>query len=274
MSLTANARGPVIIDVGPDGIYGFYARMRSQLSADLPSAFVWAGLWLWVLSWPSEFVIYQVTPDISVVGIIKVVLGLSSAQLAWRLVKALSFGLRWLRLEAQGLYWIERNEHSYRVTLLRRDGSFQFNTLTWEQRLDQEVSSVRHRRQAFLRDGPALIIRVVGFVLIPTAINLAYHELSYFEWGRAVVTFLRDWKAVGVVEWLWFFFCIVPGAVALGLLAVDELTYRAGAQFVPGAKVLDPPRPPRTLESVHAQKFHGAADFVPADDAADHMSGS
>ena len=274
MAATGQRGGSVKIDVGADGIYGFYAQLRSQLATHLAPALILLGVWLWAVTWPQGFFIYELTPDVSVVGIIKLALALFAAKSWWHVVKGLWFGLRWLRLEAQGLHWVQLNEHSYRVTFYRSDGSLQYDKLTRQQRLDQEVSSIRHRRQVLLRGAPVLAALVIGFLLIPAGIDVVNAELRYFDWGASVIGFLQDWHEVEAVQWLWFFFGIVPKAVPVALVVLDELIYRSGAQFIPGAKVLDPVRPPRTLESIHDQRVHGAADFVPADDAANRMSGS
>lgn len=259
-----------LIDVGSGGITGWYKQMVGGLRANLASAIISLGLWQWVLSWPPHLL--QISPGLSVPGIIKFFLMLWTLSVWGKIAISGWHGWLWLRLEAAGMHWVRLNDNVYRVTFWRRDGNLQFDRSTWHHRLDEEISCLRHRRTAILREGGHLAALAAIFLLIAAVFDFLYREIAYLDGGRSLVSFLRHWNLAGVVLWLWFFFVIVPKSVEVGLIVLDEFVYRLGAQFVPGAKVRDRMLPPKTLETVRAQKVHGAADFVRAGEAARQMS--
>ena len=63
--------------------------------------------------------------------------------------------------------------------------------------------------------------------------------------------------------------------MTVGVIAalLDELVYRSGAQFIAGAKVLEPGAWRISRQNVEDQKAHGDADFVPAAEAVRRMFG-
>ena len=63
--------------------------------------------------------------------------------------------------------------------------------------------------------------------------------------------------------------------MTVGVIAalLDELVYRSGAQYITGAKVLEPGAWRLSRQNVEEQKAHGDADFVTAAEAVRRMAG-
>ena len=66
---------------------------------------------------------------------------------------------------------------------------------------------------------------------------------------------------------------MIPKTVAAIAALLDELVYRSGAQFVAGAKVLEPGAWRLGRQNVEQQKAHGNANFVTAAEAVRRMFG-
>ena len=126
--------------------------------------------------------------------------------------------LRWLMLEAKGMEWatIETGgDRAFRVTYRRGGGEGLVSLATREQRGVEELDYGRKRR------GPVIVcwIVLVAAFLVRT---VAYEYSEYLGWA---VTYL-----------------VLPLFIAkAGTEIIYSLAYRAGAQFIPGAKVLDAP---------------------------------
>jgi hypothetical protein len=61
--------------------------------------------------------------------------------------------------------------------------------------------------------------------------------------------------------------------VAVIAALLDELVYRSGAQYITGAKVLEPGAWRLSRQNVEEQKAHGDADFATAAEAVRRMAG-
>jgi hypothetical protein len=241
--------------------------MRDLFAAHAANVVLAIGIWAWVLKWPASFVISQLTPDISIVRLLKLGLLAWSAREFWEFGRGLWFGGRWLQLELQGMHWVKRNDQLYRVIYLRPDGSLRYDRATRQSCLDEEVALRLSRREALPSAGPRLLAYLLIWAAFPLIPMILSREIGFYDWGRSFVAFLYEWDAVGIVMWLWFFFRIVPEAVGL-----DEAVYRAGAQFCPGAHVRETVAPEKMLETIYAQEIYGKGGFDQANDAARQLS--
>jgi len=88
-----------------------------------------------------------------------------------------------------------------------------------------------------------------------------------------VVADLQGWDALNILSWLLFLFAVIPRTAELVAALADELVYRSGAQFIPGAKVTGARPVPLGRQHVEAQNAHGDADFVSAAEAIRRMTG-
>src|ERR1017187_1644840 len=70
-----------------------------------------------------------------------------------------------------------------------------------------------------------------------------------------------------------FLFFVIPKTVEVIAALLDELVYRSGAQFIAGAKVLDPGASRLDRRDAEDQHAHGDADFVTAAEAVRRMAG-
>ena len=146
---------------------------------------------------------------------------------------------------------------------VRRNGEYSYDPTVREVRLNEELTTIRARR---IRLGTAAAIAAVAIIV----------------WlrGQAFIgTFysvLPAWAVLFRVKWavpLVFFFVVIPMTVAVIAALVDELVYRSGAQYITGAKVLEPGAWRLSRQNVEDQKAHGDADFVTAAEAVRRMFG-
>jgi hypothetical protein len=229
---------------------------------------IYAGYFaLWLSKWPiypgyrllhepDGSVFYGVLATLIVVGLV--------ATGSWYLAKAAWFALRWLRLEARGVRWhITDSGEPYRIMWVRRNGEYFYDPSVRELRLNDELTTLRARR---VRLGTAAAIAVVAIIV----------------WlrGQAFIgsfySVLPAWAVLFLVNWalpLVFFFVAIPMTVAVIAALADELVYRSGAQYVTGAKVLEPGAWRVGRQSVEDQKAHGDAEFETAEEAVRRMFG-
>lgn len=161
--------------------------------------------------------------------------------LAVLLIPMLGLGLyhaiAWLRLEAKGM------EYSYgslgpagglfRVSHRISADEALLDRFSRDQRKSMEIATVLRRRKDWLLSTLALCVSVVA-----TYIAYAYEPWVGWAAGIAVLGPSTAW-------WLRSNF--------------DAIAYRLGAQFIPGAKVLDLPVPRPDGSEVADQKAHGEA---------------
>jgi hypothetical protein len=232
-------------------------------------ALIYAGyVALWLSKWPvypgyrllhepDGSVFYGVLATLIVAGLVAIG--------SWWLAKAAWFAMRWLRLEARGALWhITDSGEPYRIMWLRRNGEYLYDSAaTRDKRANEELDTLRARR---IRFGKAAAIAAVAIIV----------------WlrGQAFIgTFysvLPAWAVIFLVKWgvpLVFFFVVIPMTVAVIAALVDELVYRSGAQYITGAKVLEPGAWHLSRQNVEEQKAHGDADFVTAAEAVRRMAG-
>ena len=226
---------------------------------------------LWLLRWPaspqfrllyepSNSVFYGVLATLVVVGLV--------AKGTWGLAKTEWFALRWLRLEARGVLWhISDNGESYRTMWLRRNGEYLYDpTTTRDKRANEELITLRERR---IRLGKVSAITAISiFVWLQ---GQTFVETFYPVFSAGFVGFLQSVLPTSIV--LVFFFVVIPQSVGVIAALLDELVYRSGAQFVAGAKVLEPGAGRLSQRNVEQQKAHGDADFVTAEEAVRRMFG-
>jgi hypothetical protein len=188
---------------------------------------------------------------------------------ARELLKSLWFGLRWVRLEGRGMRWHTADSGEvYRILWLRPDGEFLYDTTIRDHRLQQELTSIRARRQRIAKALLAAAISFAAWLKGPDLVASLYPALS-----DDVVTFLQQWDALAILAWLLFLFAVIPSTAELIAALADELAYRSGAQFIPGAKVTGARPVPLGRQDVEAQNAHGDADFVSAAEAIRRMTG-
>jgi hypothetical protein len=244
----------------------FYSRIlpaaRSGTVALIYSGYV--GLWLsrWPAASPQFRLLHQPYNN-SVYGVLAtlIVVGLI-AKGSWELAKAEWFGLRWLRLEARGVLWhITDSSEPYRTMWLRRNGECLYNTeATRDKRTSEELTTLRERRIRLGKVSAIAAIAIIIWLQGQTFIETFYPVLS-----AEFVSFLQTVLPISVL--LVFFFVVIPQTVGVISALLDEMVYRSGAQFVRGAKVLEPGAWRLGQQNVEQQKAHGDADFVAAEEA-------
>jgi hypothetical protein len=227
---------------------------------------------LWLGAWPSD-------PDLPWLhqpwgsdiagGVTMAIIACLLFVAARELLKALWFGLRWLRLEGMGMRWhVSDNGDAYRIVWLRPSGEYLFDNTIRDHRMQQELMAMRERKKRFVTRLAATAISVLVWLLAPQLIGQAYGWLP-----PDIAASLTQWDVLPILTGLLFLFAVIPNAAGLVVALADELVYRAGAQFIPGAKVLGS-RPVRVgRQEVEAQKAHGNADFETAAEAIRRMTG-
>lgn len=185
------------------------------------------------------------------------------------LLKALWLGLRWLRLEGQGMHWHTADSgEAYRILWLKPDGEFLYDTTIRDHRLQQEMLAIRSRRQNIAKALLATVIAYAVWLLGPDVVAYFYPLLP-----DDAVSFLHTSPTLLILVWLVFLFGVIPCTAGLLAALADELVYRSGAQFISGAKVLGARPVPLGRQHVEAQNAHGDADFVSAAEAIRRMTG-
>jgi hypothetical protein len=188
---------------------------------------------------------------------------------ATELLKALWFGLRWLRLEGMGMRWhVSDNGDAYRIVWLRPSGEYLFDNTIRDHRMQQELTAIRERKKRFASSLAGTAISLVVWLIAPRLLGQTYDWLS-----PDIVATLNQWDALSLLSWLLFLFFVIPKAAGLIAALADELVYRSGAQFIPGAKVLGSRPVPLGRKQVETQKAHGNADFETAAEAIRRMAG-
>ena len=231
-------------------------------------ALIYAGyVGLWLSKWPIypgyqslhqpyDSVFAGVLATLIVVGLV--------AMGSWGLAKACWFALRWLRLEARGMRWyIADSGEPYRIMWVRRNGEYFYDATIRDDRLNEELTTLRARR---IRLGKAAAIAAVAIIV-------------WLRGQSFIATFsslLPVWAVIFLLNWavlLVFLFVVIPMTVGVIAALLDELAYRSGAQYITGAKVLDPSASRLGREHVEKQKAHGDADFVTSAEAVRRMAG-
>lgn len=185
------------------------------------------------------------------------------------LLKALWFGMRWLRLEGRGMHWHTTDSGDvYRILWLKPDGEFLYDTTIRDHRLQQELTAIRARRQNIAKTLLAAVIAYAVWLLGAGFVAYFYPLLP-----DDAVSFLNTSPALLIFTWLVFLFGVIPSSAGLVAALAGELVYRSGAQFIPGAKVLGTRPVPLGRQHVETQNAHGDADFVSAAEAIRRMTG-
>ena len=270
--ITARFSSRKTFDVGGEFDH-FYSRILPAARRGAV-ALIYAGyVALWLSKWPTaspqfpllhdpyNSVFYGMLATLVVVGLV--------AMGSWGLAKAAWFGLRWLRLEARGVLWqIADSGEPYRVVWLRRNGEyFWYPQMTRDKRGGEELTKLRERRIRLGKVSAIAAVAAIAWLHGQTFIESFYPLLPMWA-----VTFLQDWRALAIFVWLVFFFVVIPQTVGVIAALVDELVYRSGAQYVAGAKVLEPGAWRLGRQNVEEQKAHGDADFETAEDAVRRMA--
>ena len=230
----------------------------------------YAGLWL--SGWPAypEFSWLHEPYDSLFAGVLATLIAAwLIARGAWQMAKAVWFAYRWLRLEARGVLWhVTASGEPHRVVWLRRNGEYLYDATIRDHRLNQELTTRRARRRLLVTKAAIAAVAIVVWQAGPGFIRTFYPMLS-----AETVTFLNTWAVVPILTWLVFLFVVIPQTVGVIAALIDELVYLSGAQFIAGAKVLDPSAARLGREHVEDQNAHGDADFVTAAEAVRRMAG-
>ena len=246
----------------------FYSRVLPAARSGVVYMIYAGYVALWLSRWPTSpqlrllhkpfnSVFYGMLAALIVVGLV--------AKGSWGLAKAEWFALRWLRLEARGVLWhINDSGESYRVVWLRRNGEYFYNDTTRYKRADEQLTTLRERRVRLGKVSAIAAVAIIVWLLGQTFIETFYPVLS-----AGFVSFLQTVLPISVL--LVFFFVVIPQTVGVISTLLDELVYRSGAQFVTGAKVLEPGAWRLSRQNVEQQKAHGDADFVTAEEAVRRM---
>jgi hypothetical protein len=158
--------------------------------------------------------------------------------------------LRWLMLEAKGIEWgttPSGGNALFRVIYRRPDGSLLVNLASHAERSVEELDYGRHRRATVIASIIALIAAIV-------ARPSAYQSSVYLGWA---LTYL----------------VLVPLVAKVGTDLIYTVAYKAGAQFIPGAKVLDAPPERMNASLLNMETPHGDASFETVSDMVRRMRG-
>jgi hypothetical protein len=255
------------IDVGDAGIDGHYTKMLGLLRDATSEIIVNAIVWRWFLTFPLGTVIYRISPNITVIGLIGIALAVWTFS-AWQPVaKSAWHAVRWLTLESQGLQWVTVNGHKVRVVLRRADGETRYDRTLRKERVDQEVSCIRHRNESLKREISPLIRSVVTFLILPLIFSFIFELM-----GPGVRTFFEHWHVEPIFLYFFFYGVVVISAVPVIWTLFDGFVHWTGAQFIPGAKVFDPPVAETSLETIQAQGVHGLVPIMDPIEGARRMA--
>jgi hypothetical protein len=181
----------------------------------------------------------------------------------WQLGAAEAYAREWKKLEAIGPKWKLWNGSLFRVVFERRDGSQNIDKRTRQQRLDEEIKSIRGREAHIVRSAKTLAM-TIGAALVLYGICEA--AVLYFQWPA-----VTEWNLAGSFAcWYLSKSLLTPlYDVIHGLM--ERRYYNLGCQYIPAPKTLDAVHEPLTRESVEKQKAHGTGGFIDPDDAAGHL---
>ena len=230
----------------------------------------YAGLWLSEQRANSYFSwLYQPYNSVFLGVLATLVVIWMAGRGAWQMATATWFAFRWLRLEARGVFWhITDSGEPHRVLWLRKNGEYLYDHTIRDHRMHEELLALRERRRLLMTKAAIAAATIVVWQAGPSFIQTFYPLLS-----DNTVTFLNTWAVLPIVAWLIFLFAVIPQSVEAIAALLDELVYRSGAQFIAGAKVLDPSAARLGRKQVEEQKVHGDADFVTAAEAVRRMAG-
>jgi hypothetical protein len=230
----------------------------------------YAGLWL--SAWPAGRELrwlYQPFNSVIVGVLVTLIVVCLAGKGFWELAKAAWFAMRWLRLEARGLSWhFTDSGEPHRVLWVRQNGEYLYDTTIRDHRLNQELETLHARRHLLMTTAAVAAAAIVVWLVGPSLIKTFYPLLSF-----GVVSFLSRWAILPILTWIVFLFFVIPKTVEVIAALLDELVYRSGAQFIAGAKVLDPGASRLGRKDVEDQNAHGDADFVTAAEAVRRMAG-
>ena len=250
----------------------FYSRVLPAACSGAVNLIYAGYLVLWLSGWPAypEFAWLHEPYDSLFAGVLA---ALIAARLiawgAWQMAKAFWFAFRWLRLEARGVLWhITGSGEPHRVLWLRRNGEYLYDSTIRDHRMQQELLTLRARRRRLVTKAAIAAVAIVVWQAGPGFIRSFYPSFS-----AETVTFLNTWAVLPILTWLVFLFVVIPQTVAVIAALIDELVYLSGAQFIAGAKVLEPSAARLSREHVENQNAHGDADFVSSTEAVRRMAG-
>ena len=153
------------------------------------------------------------------------------------LAKGLFHLLAWLRLEAKGMEYgltaAGPAAGSYRVSQRLSGDKALLDRHTRSQRQSMEVSVALRRRKESMLATIALVLSAVG----------TFFAYAYEPW----------------IGWVVAVTALGPSAAWWVSMTIAVIAYSSGAQFIPGAKVLDVEPPKPGLADVVKQKAHGDA---------------
>jgi hypothetical protein len=181
----------------------------------------------------------------------------------WQLGAAEAYAGEWKKLEAVGPKWKLWNGSLFRVIFERRDGSLNIDKRTRQQRLDEEIQSIRVREAHIVRSAKTLAM-TLGAALVVYALCEA--PALYFQWPV-----LTDWNLGGLLVCWYLSNSLTNPLYDLIHALMERRYYNAGCQYIPAPKTLDAVHEPLTRESVQKQKAHGHGIFIDPDDASDHL---
>ncbi len=246
----------------------YYSRFRRAICSSVILS-VYAGYAaLWLSRWP-------VSPSFSWLheaygsatwGMMATIVVLLLASFGLKdLVAAVWLAKRWLGLEARGVVWhITDGGDAFRIQWRRQNGEYLFDRTVRGDRMVQQWNSIRERRTKLAGNTVGVALAFAVWLAVP---GLAEHLSPVL--GSGVAGFLSNERTVKAV----FLFAVIPLTVGAIAALFDELVYQTGAQFVTGAKVVDPHIHPAGLGDVKAQNAHGEADYLTAEEAVKRMGG-
>lgn len=250
----------------------FYSRILSAARSGVIHLIYAGYAALWLSEQPANPDLpwlYQPSNSVVAGVLATLVLVWLTARGSWQMAKTVWFALRWLRLEARGVFWhVTDSGEPHRVLWLRRNGEYLYDTTIRDHRMQQELLALRERRRLLVTKAAIAVIAIVVWQFSPDLIKSFYPLLS-----DDTVAFLNAWNVLPILAWVVFLFVVIPQTVGFIAALLDELIYRLGAQFIAGAKVLDPSALRLGKKYVETQKVHGDADFVTAAEAVRRMAG-
>ena len=153
-------------------------------------------------------------------------------------------GPLWLFQELRGQTW---HPHSQTGRLFRRVWSGKrgvlISMIPREERMNEELRTLVRRRQ---------LLATTGGLFLATVVALMYVRNHYLLYLAAIAAVAAGFAFLGYV--------------------IKELAYLAGAQFIPGAKVLEPDVPRSGKEAVRDQKAYGDANVATEAEALDLLN--
>jgi len=261
----------MVFDIGPDGFAGWYSSMMKEIEI------VAAETIRAIVNLTIIYAIFVAMPEWSYgyanSTLLKIAIFLlwlpSPAHIAWHWEVARVYAAEWDRLEVHGPEWHFENGAWFRFVFVRLDGSYKIDPRTRQDRVDQEIESVRTRGPQLAQAAKATLSGLFRIVVFYVILSLVFRYapwsqlwawMQHWDWlqqWHPETWNLQKWNLPLILTALNVGEALPTSAIQWLRLAIDKWSYEKGKQFIPVPRVFDPVPSPLTLETVKEQTALG-----------------